>query len=253
MKRPSEVSPSSFIDAIRNPELPVPTGLKINQGDIDKRYAIYRNNVTTSLIEALEVAFPIVQKLVGNEFFQAMAVIYVRRYPPESPLLMYYGENLPEFLKDFEPVKQLSYLSDIATLEVELRNAYHATDNNNFDPNEFETLNPFEVLNSKVVFADAVRLLASEFPIYSIWLANAQGGPKNFGSSEKLIITRPEFDPHIRKLTDGEYVFLKSLNDTNTIGEAAAKLDDVKGKESVNIESLVKYLIAEKAINRIVL
>jgi len=48
-------------------------------------------------------------------------------------------------------------------------------------------------------------------------------------------------------------VFLKSLNDTNTIGEAAAKLDDVKGKESVNIESLVKYLIAEKAINRIVL
>ncbi|MGO7609263.1 DNA-binding domain-containing protein, partial [Rhizobium ruizarguesonis] len=56
-----------------------------------KRYNFYRNNVTVSLIDALVVIFPSVQRLTGTDFFRAMARFHLRATPPTSPLLFEYG------------------------------------------------------------------------------------------------------------------------------------------------------------------
>ena len=52
-----------------------------------KRYNVYRNNVTVSLIDALAATYPAVQRITGVEFFRAMARSHVRATPPTSPLL----------------------------------------------------------------------------------------------------------------------------------------------------------------------
>ena len=41
-----------------------------------KRFNVYRGNVSGALGEALAVRYPVVQRLVGAEFFQAMAREY---------------------------------------------------------------------------------------------------------------------------------------------------------------------------------
>ena len=248
MKRPKEVSSSSFINAIRNPKLPTPEGLRIHQGSIDKRYAIYRNNVTTSLIDALAIGFPVIQKLVGEEFFHAMAIVYVRLYPPETPLLMQYGKNLPKFLHEFEPVSHLKYLPDIATLEIELRNSFHAADNPAFDSSVLQSLPPEEVQHCKIVFGEAVRLLSSEFPIASIWRANIEDGQKSFKGEEFILITRREFDPIIRKISKCEFLFLKELMGSNSIKEAVEILKENHFDDQLDVGSLMQYLVAENAI-----
>ncbi|MET5013467.1 DNA-binding domain-containing protein, partial [Burkholderia pseudomallei] len=44
---------------------------------VARRYDVYRNNVTVSLIEALASIYPAVQRIVCVEFFRAMARFHV--------------------------------------------------------------------------------------------------------------------------------------------------------------------------------
>ena len=43
-----------------------------------KRYNVYRNNATVSLIDALAASFPEIQRITGMDFFRAMARFHIR-------------------------------------------------------------------------------------------------------------------------------------------------------------------------------
>ena len=104
-----------FADALLSAATPVPSsskGAAIRRAD--RRFAVYRNNVAVSLVEALGARFPVVKRLVGDEFFSAMAHTFVLREPPLSPLLIYYGETFPAFIGAFDAAKPLPYLADVA-------------------------------------------------------------------------------------------------------------------------------------------
>jgi hypothetical protein len=137
------MSQQEFRTALLDPEHPVPSGLTDPQGrPAGRRFNVYRNNVSVSLTEALRQAFPVVQKLVGEEFFTAMAQEHLRAHPPASPLMMFYGEAMPAFLSAFPPVAHLPYLADVARLELALRASYHAPDAVPSQPVVSHGLNP---------------------------------------------------------------------------------------------------------------
>jgi hypothetical protein len=52
----------------------------------DRRFAVYRNNVAVGLVSALATRFPVVKRLVGDDFFRAMAHAYASVELPRSPL-----------------------------------------------------------------------------------------------------------------------------------------------------------------------
>ena len=65
---------AAFSSALTRPDLETPSlviGPNGKRGT--KRYNVYRNNVTVSLIDALAAVFPAVQRITGVEFFRAMA------------------------------------------------------------------------------------------------------------------------------------------------------------------------------------
>lgn len=71
--------PDDFAAALLDPARPAPAGLTSwNGSDPAQRFAVYRNNVTVSLIDALADTFPVVQALVGVDFFRTMAREFVR-------------------------------------------------------------------------------------------------------------------------------------------------------------------------------
>ena len=85
---PLDQQQSAFAEALLDPDRPLPAGIIDPDGaPAPKRFAVYRNNVTVSLIEALAAGFPVVQRIVGEEFFGAMACEFVRAHPPGSPLV----------------------------------------------------------------------------------------------------------------------------------------------------------------------
>ena len=104
------------------------------------RFEVYRNNVVTSLVRSLEKTYPVVSRLVGAEFFQATARVYVESDPPKTPALIDYGAGFPRFLGNFEPVRGLPYLSDVAALEWLRTRSYHAADEPHAEPSEIAAL-----------------------------------------------------------------------------------------------------------------
>ena len=247
-----KTSDGDFIEAVLKPDEPVPPSLTIPHDKIERRFSVYRNNVIVSLIEGLEVAFPVIYKLVGHEFFRAMAGLYVRKYPPTSPLMMFYGKEMPEFLQTFPPVQHLPYLPDVAILETKLREAYHAEDPEPLDPRILANLTPEEQLKTKLVFSPAVRIFSSKHPVVSIWEANTKKGPKPQAGEEFVLIFRPEFDPYPAKISMGEYHFVKSLLEGSTIGEACNNTLFHSNELKFDLAGLFRILLTTNSISKVV-
>src|SRR5262245_42691844 len=84
----------AFSRALRDAAHPTPVSVRgPARRSADRRFAVYRNNRSAGLIAALAARFPVVQRLVGDEFFREMARQYIAHDPPRSPILMEYGET----------------------------------------------------------------------------------------------------------------------------------------------------------------
>src|SRR5512139_1905424 len=93
-----------FAVALLDPALPTPAGLVGPDGKPSSmRFAVYRNNVIVGLTQTLKDAFPAVHRIVGSEFFHALARAYVVGALPRSPMLFDYGAGFPDFIGRFEP------------------------------------------------------------------------------------------------------------------------------------------------------
>ena len=94
-----------FAQALLAPDAVCPEGVFSSNGaDPASRFAVYRNNVHSSLNDGLAAAYPVVRRLVGDEFFHAMAGLYVQAYPPTTPLISEYGSSLADFIQGFAPI-----------------------------------------------------------------------------------------------------------------------------------------------------
>ncbi len=213
------VSQTEFTQAIFTSELPVPDGLENPfGGPAGKRFDVYRNNVAVSLTEALATGFPTVRKLVGDDFFKAMAGVFLRAHPPEDPRLATYGGKFPGFLAGFDPVSHLPYLPDVARLDLGLRQSYHAAD---VTPLSVVGLDPAQVLELRPRLSPATLILRSRFAAYDIWRFNAEAGaPKPGATAQDVLISRPQFDPAPHLLPLGGFTFARHLKGKLTLAEA---------------------------------
>jgi Putative DNA-binding domain len=237
---------AGFSAAILNPALPVPGGLHGPEvRKADKRYAVYRNNVTVSLIAALEANFPAIERLVGVEFFTAMARAYVREHPPKSRLMAEYGASFPGFLEGFEPVAKYAYMADVARLERLWLDAYHEADAAPLEGAALAALAPDALFGTRFAAHPAARLFASPFSAVSIMTANRRGGdvlrivPCN---GEFGLITRPLLDVAVRHISPSTHAFLIALMTGSTLGESieSAMALDPEFNLAVNIQGFLE-------------
>jgi hypothetical protein len=235
---------TAFADALLDPEAAIPPGITDPQGrPAPKRFSVYRNNVASSLTRALEAAFPTVRKLVGEEFFAAMALVFLRAHPPRSRMLMLYGEDFPGWLEGFPPVAHLGYLPDVARLDQAMRESYHAADSAPLAEAEFQRLIGAEIAGLRLRLAPSVRLVRSRWPVVSIWVANAEGGPAPRPGPEDALVLRPEFDPRPHRLPAGGGVFVQAVLAGVPLGQAV----DLAGGQ-LDLPGVLSLLIAGRAI-----
>src|SRR5467141_4031662 len=107
-----------------------------------ERLRIYRNTCRSTLIEALRMAYPAVERLVGRDFFDMAAARYAGTHPPQSGYLNEYGGEFPEFLAAFAPASELPYLADVARFEWALGVAANAADAPLLDPLTVAAVDP---------------------------------------------------------------------------------------------------------------
>ena len=223
------ISQATFTAAMLDARQPVPEGLLDGIGQpAGRRFSVYRNNVAVSLTEALHEGFPVIAKLLGKANMDGLAGIYLRSYPPKSPLMMHYGEDFPAFLAGMEQLSHLGYLADVARLELAIRRSYHAADATPIDPNWLGQQAPETLMMARLVPAPAVQVIRSPWPIFDIWRFNTEdGAPQPQAQGQDVVILRPEFDPQPAPLAPGAATFIDSLRDAPLGGAAEQAATEV--------------------------
>lgn len=229
-------APDAFAAALLDPERPVPAGVTSHTCAVPaRRFAVYRNNVVVGLARALAVRFPAVERIVGEEFFAAMARVFVAAQPPRSPLLMRYGDGFPDFIAGFAPAAELPYLADVARLEAARTRAYHAADAEPLDPAQLQAIEPDALGGVRFSLHPSIEIIRSAHPIVMIWAMNAgeaELGPIEDWRPEHALVARPRLDVEVRALPVGGAAFLDALR----AGQPLAEAVDTATRESTEFD-----------------
>jgi len=222
--------PDSYAAAIASglldPERAIPAAVAGPRGKAAaKRYNVYRNNVTVSLIDALAAVYPATQRLTGTEFFRAMARFHVRATPPSSPLLFEYGRDFPDFIARYPYAAALPWLADVARIERAWLDAYHAADVEPLAAGALASVPPDRLADAALTPHPAAGLVRSRFPAVSIFAANRSepAGRLEAAGPEDALITRPGLEVAVRRLPPGGAAFLTALAAGAPLGAAAAE------------------------------
>jgi hypothetical protein len=238
---------ADFVSALLNPEHPPPSGVAGPRNKaVAKRYGVYRNNVTVSLINALAAVFPATQRITGSDFFRMMARVHVRTTPPKSPLLFEYGREFPAFIERYEHAGSMPWLADVARIERAWLDAYHAADAEPLSPATFAAI-PQEQLGDVVLVPHpATRIVCSRYSALTIFSANRTRDPVpriDAREPEDALVTRPALDVVVRRLPPGGAVFLSHLIGGKRLASAASAALDERGAEfdlAANIAGMIE-------------
>jgi hypothetical protein len=232
-------------------EAPIPAALSATRSpDPASRFAVYRRNVVAALVGSLETRFPASLAIVGVEFFRFMAAAFVRARPPRSPLLLAYGNDLPEFAAAFEPAASLPFLPDVMRIEVARARAYHARDAGAVTTADLAALDARRFAGMRATLHPAAGLLRSSHPLATIWAMNSglmDVGPIEPWIAEDVLITRPALQVSTTRLPAGGYAFLSAIAEGRTF--AAATERALVEAPNVDLSSTLAGLLASGALS----
>ena len=136
-----------------------------------ERLSVYRNTFTQTLIRALRLSYPAVDRLVGAEFFDAAARDFIVAQPPCSSHLDEFCGDFPGFLERFAPAAAVPYRGDVARLEWAVSRALHAPDAVALDIASLQSLNADD--HARICFTPhpSASLVHTLFPADVIWRA----------------------------------------------------------------------------------
>jgi putative DNA-binding protein len=238
---------ADFAAALLCSDAGVPSGLVGPDGrPSQRRFNIYRNNVVAGLVSTLTAAYPAVSRIVGEEFFVAMARAYALKEPPDRPMMSEYGAGFADFIAGFEPAAVLPYLADVARIERAWVEAYHSAEAPPVDPVRLFEFAPEDRPHLRLLLHPSLRLVRSAFPALTIWQMNTKGGepaPVDLASSsEDVLIVRPYAQVELRCLQPGGFAFVDAIDGGLSVlvsAERASSLD-AEFDLSVNLSGLIE-------------
>ncbi len=188
-----------------------------------RRFNIYRNNRAGSLLESLQGTYPVLHKLLGDDFFRTAARQYIDESPPSGPVLSEYGERFGDFIQRLPGVSKYPYLNDVAKLEWQRLQSYHAADDAVLFPAVLQTIEPSTLLASRFTPHSAAHLIESRWAIGSLWSSTQEpdGSQVNLSQAENVLITRPQFDLQLQLVSSDGAMFMRQLCNGVTIEQAA--------------------------------
>jgi len=107
-----------FVDALFSGDAEVVASqIEANGVEPTERLDVYRNNLREGFTKALSVGFPVVERLVGAEYFRQLALDFLHAHPSRAGNLHHIGAPFPAYLRERFADTQYPYLGDVAALE----------------------------------------------------------------------------------------------------------------------------------------
>jgi hypothetical protein len=176
---------------------------------------IYQSSAIANITNSLSLSYPVIEKLVGKDFFQAMCKKYIVKHWPTSGNMDDYGEFFPSFLAEFEQVKHLLYLEDVAQLEWLFHQSSLANDKSFFDWTCLAKVTSSEAIT--FLLSPSVSIMCSTMPVDKIWLMNQVNALENIELSLEsdndtfIVLFRQGLKTEMMTVDEGEFTFLQSI------------------------------------------
>lgn len=177
-----------------------------------ERLDVYRGNYAGNLAGALRISYPVVEQLVGRDFFDYAVRAFIAATPSRSANLEEYGADFPDFLDRFDPAAGVPYLADVARLEAAIDAVFAAPDPAP-SPRLIDTL-ALADRPACVRLAPHARLLRSPYPVDRIWGMHQPGGDDRVDLESgpvRLIVLRMGTEPVLAPAAPAEFAFLEAM------------------------------------------
>ena len=218
--------------------------------EIQERLTIYRNNYYASLVEVLASTYPSLKTCLGEHNFSVLAKEYIKKHPPITPVLLQFGDKLSAFLKSYRPTKENTLLESLAELNWYQHLAYWAENIENTANAEITRLNPNALSDTQVACNPSAYLFTPQQPVFLYWQnLNEKATPQVTHTKlapEYILVIRNNFEVETYHLEYEAYLFLKSLNKGNTIGEALGEIHELNSE--YDLSSLFAFTLQSNFI-----
>jgi hypothetical protein len=187
----------------------------------EERLAFYRGNLNAIWSQALANAYPVLQQLVGADFFEQMARAYGIAFPSACGDLNYFGADLPRFLSSSSMTAAYPYFSDVAALEWQVHRAYYAADADVLSLGSLLAGAGEALQSARLDLHPATQLHQSACASVDVWLAHQPGSalslPMDLNNKNFALVTRNEWQVQVHALDHAAYLALQALAQGNTI------------------------------------
>jgi hypothetical protein len=199
-------------------------GADVPDVDVPERLDIYRNNLREGFIKALAITFPVIEQLVGTEYFRRLALDFLAAYPSRAGNLQHIGAPFARFLRERFAVTEYAYFEDIAALEWAHERVLIAADAQPITAAGLAGVNPLDYEDLRFDLHPATALVRSSFPIIRIWRANQPGATEEpidlaAGGDNVLVLRAGEWI-EFHRLPAGDFAALEALAAGASLGTA---------------------------------
>ncbi len=189
------------------------------------RLRIYRDQLRAVFARTLALEFPVIERLVGGDYFRKLALEFQDAHPSRAGNLHHIGAPLCAFLRAKFRGGDYDYLCDVAALEWALQECAVAPDVPALDPQALRSIAPANYAHLHFSLHPAARLVSSPYPVLDIWHANQTGLTANrivdLASGEtRVLVHRGTQGVGFHVLSSPEFAFLDALVEDFCLGTA---------------------------------
>jgi hypothetical protein len=236
---------SQFAAALFN-ELPAPGGVATATG-----FEVYRNNLHEGFLKALALEFPVIQRLVGEDYFRQLAREFLHAHPSRAGDLHAIGAPFPNYLRSRFAQTQYAYLPDVAQLEWAYELAAIAADAAVFDVRTLAQVDPDSYGELRFALHPACYLVSSRYPILRIWQVNQMDSDPDLTvdlsiGPDHIVTTRAAHGVEWVRVRSGDFRLLECFARGATLGEALSTLQLIE--PAFDLGDALRRLIALEMI-----
>jgi hypothetical protein len=192
--------------------------------DAHARLAIYRNNLCEGFRNALALEFPVIERLVGQDYFRQLALSFLAEHPSRAGDLHPIGEPFAQFLRLRFENTHYAYLPDVATLEWAYQQSLVAADAPSFDPAALRDIPQNAYAQLRFTLHPACELVRSSYPVVWIWAVNQPDAGDEVvdlsSGADFVLIRRAAEGVEMRRIAAADFAILDAFSHGATLANA---------------------------------
>jgi len=225
--------------------------------------AIYQKNLLASATRALQISFPTVLQLIGEDAFEYATQQLLNTSPPSHGDWGLWGQDFPKVLNSIEVLQSYPFVPDSARLDFSLHKLARQCDQT-VKLDSFNLLADWPLDKLKLVLNTNLVMMSSDFPVVDMYRLHDEKKKENHdnslhlivqqklqnGTGQKALLYRPQYKAQVRELDEAEYYWLTLIQLGVSIGTAMDAMAS-KGFEDFFLEKWLSQAIQDRLITRL--